>query len=306
MVKKVFVVNIKQDEIQTEVFKDDIRQATNGLYNLEFVDSTSWWVSVVGGNVTVQSKQGRVDLSKSCLFVRSRVDDSPFVGLLSHLCKLQGVLCTDAANQYHSSFTDKSYAIPRLAQYGLPVPDSIIISNTAFQKNFSAVIEQLTFPCVVKTSGSRGDNVQLMQNEEELMRFQLELIAVKDPASLLTIQEFIENSYDVRALYFGQKCLGVMRRTRLRDADFVNNASKGAKVESDILSDAESVLCKQAQAVSYLDLCGVDFIRTPAGIKFLEINKSPQVDAIRGVVPEISVGAGLVRFIQDNSANSKS
>lgn len=278
---------------------DDIREGIGDKMEYEFIDTTDWWIKVQDTQVTLESASGALDLADSYVFVRSRVVDSAFTALWCHICKLKGVPFSDETNEYHSDFSDKAFAIPRLAVHGLPVPNSVVASLASLQKNWEHVTRDLDFPLVCKTNGSRGEGVRLIDTSEQLRAALDDIGANGDSKSLITLQEVIENTYDVRALFMGQRCIGVMRRTRKDPDSFLNNISKGAQSALDELSEAELGLCQKAQKVSYIDFCGIDFIRTDNGIVFLEVNKSPQVIGIRDVVPDLSIGRAIVDYVRD-------
>jgi hypothetical protein len=295
MVTKVIALNTGGSEHELKL-REDIAEACEGIFELKFVDSNDLWIEAKTNNVQIMSPRGAVELGNVFFLIRLRKQDSALVALLCHILKLSGVGYTDESNEYHSDFAEKSFAIPRLAIKGFLVPDTIIVSYKSLLKNIVSVEKSFVYPCVVKGKGDRGESVELAHNREELLDF-AERANKKNPA-LISIQARIENTYDVRALFFGETCLGAIRRMRGVDQPLLNNVSKGAAVEVDEITTEEISLCRQVMEISYVDFCGIDFIRTNEGLVFIELNRAPQLGGIRGAIPSLSVGKGLVSLIR--------
>ena len=302
MVERVIVVNITSKS-SGMVLRNDLQASLKGALELEFHDSGTWWLTVKTGLVQIRSEDQIINTDNTFFFIRSRKSSSSLLSIICHVLKLSGIPFTDPANEYHTNFSNKSFAIPRLALHGLPVPDTIVVQYKTLRRNIEHIETHFNYPCVIKGGGSKGDSVFLVQSKDELLEI-AKKIYEKDK-SIITIQEMIENTYDVRALFFGTTYMGAMKRVRSNDEPFLNNISMGASGMKDELSDVELSLCRRACEVSYLDFCGVDFIRTPDGIKFLEINKSPQMDGFRKVHPDVSVGEALQTFIQEHHLGKK-
>ncbi len=293
MIKKIITLNIK-DTPNELLLRKDIEGACEDKYSVIFANSNDWWIQVNTNDVKIMSPDGEVNIKDSFVFIRVRGKDSAFVALISHILKLSGVDFTDSGNEYHSDFTDKAFAIPRIAFHGFPVPDTIVVSLKSLIQNIKSIESGFEYPCVVKGDGARGDNVVVVRNRMELLDFAEN--GNKKP-SLITIQKIIDNTYDVRVLFINEEFLGAVRRTRSDKEPFLNNVSTGADVAVDTLTKAEEDMCREVMKISYLTLCGIDFIRTPNGIVFLELNKSPQLGGVRSVIPDLSVGKGLRSLI---------
>lgn len=299
MVTKIIALNVGRSQ-QELILRKDIEQACQGTYELEFVNSNDLWVDAKTNRVQIMSPLGAINLKDVFFFIRLRKQDAALVALLCHILKLSGVGFSDESNEYHSDFAEKSFAIPRLAQHGLSVPDTIIASYKSLYKNIDSIEKSFVYPCVVKGRGDRGESVELAHNRQELLDF-AQRANEKTPA-LITIQARVENTYDVRALFVGSTFLGAIRRKRGSEEPLLNNVSKGASIIVDELSAEEIELCKQAMGVSYIDLCGIDFMRTKEGIVFIELNRAPQLGGIRSALPDLSVGQGIVSLVRKIAA----
>lgn len=295
MVTKIIALNVGSSEHELTLRKD-ITDACEGSFELEFVNSNSLWVEAKTNEVKLMSSKGEIGLDNVFFFIRLRKQDAALVALICHILKLRGVGFSDSSNEFHSDFAEKSFAIPRLALHGFSVPETIIVSYKSLVKNIESLEKSFVYPCVVKGRGDRGQSVELAHSREELLNF-AERANAKTPA-LITIQARIENTYDVRALFVGEKLIGAIRRVRGSDQPLLNNVSKGAAVVVDEMSEAEINLCQQAMKISYIDLCGIDFIRTNKGLVFIELNRAPQLGGIRGAIPNLSVGDGIVSLVR--------
>jgi hypothetical protein len=297
MINKILVFNVRDTPYETFLRKD-IENACKDFYDVHFLDSRTCWLSVSTGKVQLFSVGGEIEINNAFVFIRSRKIDSSFVSLLCHMCHLLRVSFTDIGNMYHSDFLDKSFAVPRLALHDIPVPNSIIVSRWVLKRHIDSIEEYFSYPCIAKGDGARGDQVTVVQNRENLISF---LGAAEEDHKLITLQAIIENAYDIRALFFKQMCLGVIRRTRKSDELFLNNVSKGADVAADSLSVRELFFCKKAMRIGYLDFCGIDFIRTSKGPVFLELNKTPQIGGVQKSIPNFSVGSALFDSVRKMS-----
>ncbi|MCA9358813.1 hypothetical protein KC926_01250 [Candidatus Kaiserbacteria bacterium] len=295
MVEKIIVLNAGSSENEV-VLKEDINEACSGAYKVDFINSNDLWIEVKSGKVEIVSPRGCIDYKKAFFFVRLRRKDSALVALICHILKLAKVGFSDKSNEFHSDFAEKSFAIPRLAMNGFSVPDTIISSHKSLVKNIQSLEKAFCYPCVVKGKGDRGESVELAGNRQELLDF-AERANSKESA-LITIQEVVENSYDVRALFVGDEFLGAIRRTRSSEEPLLNNVSHGASVEVDEMSFEEIELCRRVVRIGYIDLCGIDFMRTPKGLVFIELNRAPQLGGIRSAIPNLSVGRGLLSLIR--------
>lgn len=295
MITKVIALNTGRSEHELRL-REDITQACAETYELDFEDSNNLWIEAKTNNVQILSAAGPLQLDNVFFFIRLRKQDAALVALLCHIFKLSGVGFTDESNEYHSDFAEKSFAIPRLAMNGFLVPDTVIVSYKSLKKNIESIEKSFEYPSVVKGRGDRGESVELAHDRTELLDF-AERANQKSPA-LISIQARVENTYDVRALFFGDTYLGSIRRARGADQPLLNNVSKGAAVEVDEMTVEEIDLCKQVMKISYIDFCGIDFIRTEKGLVFIELNRAPQLGGIRGAIPDLSVGEGLISLIR--------
>ncbi len=206
-------------------------------------------------------------------FIRVKSLKAHMTALLSYLLESYGVPYNDKNNIEHTQNDEKITQMVRFGRMGIPIPKSIIFSHKSYEKNKEIIQKYITYPCVLKTNGSKGNAVWKISNQEDLESKMAEITH-----ELILVQELIENSYDVRALIFEGIFLGAIKR--FSQDGFYNNVAKGGRVEQTELSDEEFELTKKAMSAINLDFGGADFIRTDKGIVFFEINKGPQVSGL--------------------------
>jgi len=203
-------------------------------------------------------------------FIRVKGRYTHLSSLLTYILEHYGVPYNDVSNLEHTMGDEKITQMVRLSLEKMPIPKTLIFSTQSFKKNRDFILKETTFPCVLKTNGSKGQNVWKIQNLSDLEK-QIGQI----DQELMIIQEFIPNTYDIRALFFDGQLLGAIERSS--QDGFYNNASKGGNLKEAELSAEEIRLSKKACQILEVDFGGVDFVRTDKGILFFEINKGPQV-----------------------------
>lgn len=212
-----------------------------------------------------------IDLkSFSYCFIRVKSKAAHMTSLLAYLLTSYNVPYNDHNNVEHTQNDEKITQMVRFGRHGIPIPNSIIFSYDSYKKNSDAIQKHISYPCVLKTNGSKGNAVWKIDTQEEL-----EVKMKEITHELLLVQDVVPNSYDTRALIFERNLLGAIRR--YSSDGFYNNVAKGGKTEVDELTEEELSLCRKAMEVLKLDFGGVDFIRTDKSILFFEINKGPQV-----------------------------
>lgn len=196
---------------------------------------------------------------------------------------------------------DKAVTFLRLADSGLPMPDTIFapLCYTPEAKLpgefISEVISSLGLPLIIKTSyGSLGKGVFLASDEREVRKISDELKCTPH-----LYQKFIKESYgrDVRVIVIGGKVFGAI--TRISDGDFRSNLSLGGKGEvftpdENLIRSAE----KTANALK-LDYCGIDFLFTENGFTVCEVNSNAFFKGFEKITG-LNVAAAYVKHILNN------
>lgn len=219
-------------------------------------------------------RNNEVLLDNTHVFMRLRGHDSHFCSLLAKMFSHSGTPFNDPVNTEHSNSNEKTTQAVILSQSGIPIPKTIICGSESFYNNEDVIMNNITFPCVLKTDGSRGSRVWLVKSKTILTKILFKYDA------LYLIQEYIENTYDMRIIVYKDEIIGAVKRIGMDN--FHNNVSKGATVEGAELTDEEKEMAIQACRVCGIDFGGVDIMRSPSGPVVLEVNQGPQIGGFEG------------------------
>lgn len=227
------------------------------------------------------------------VFTRLNATDSHFCGILYEHLVANGIKASDPINLSFKMAEEKIAQMPRLARAGIQIPETIIAREESYEANKEYILQNISFPCVFKTDGKKGDAVFKIDSPEELE----EKIASKRTHELFLIQEFIPNTFDTRTLIAYGKVLGTIKRTA-QAGNFYNNVSKGASVEMYTLTEAESDVALRSTKACKLDFGGVDIIHTQNGPVVLEVNKSPQIKGFESIYGKRFVFKEIAKIIE--------
>ncbi len=187
----------------------------------------------------------------------------------------------------HLPQSDKLTQAYRLGAAGLPIPATLLTTPDLLASAGAGLI----WPQVVKAAhGARGERVALVPDvkaaQEQAQRWGL---GNDDP---LIVQEPIPPlGEDVRAFLVQGQLLAAMSR-HAPPGQFLANIARGGEGRPTTLSPHELQLCQQAwQAMGAAPWAGVDFIRSPTGPVFLEVNLWPGFQGLRQVFGDRIVSA---------------
>jgi len=255
-------------------------------------------ICIKNNQVDIIQENQAVDIAKySNAFIRIKGKSPHMTTLFSRILNHNSIKINDSVNmsQTLSEANDQTFNDEKvtqmisLPQSKLSVPDTIIFSKKSFDTNNQTILKLFKFPCVFKSSGSKGEAVWKINNMDEIKK----LITETD-YELMMIQELLNIDYDIRALIFKDVYFGAIKRTS--NDGFYTNVSKGGDAELIKLSDNEIKLSKRACVATGIDFGGVDFARTQKGITFFEVNKSPQTKGFQSAT-EINIPKKIVQTI---------
>jgi gamma-F420-2:alpha-L-glutamate ligase len=225
-------------------------------------------------------------------FVRGRGKYAHMTSLLVRVLKHQQTKIHGSLSAGEFTHNDgKITQMVDLTLAQLPIPKTIIFAKGTFA-TIPAIFESagFTMPAVLKRTGSKGSCVWKVNSYDDISK-QLEMV---DAGELFLLQEYIPNSFDIRALYFGGQFIGAMARKS--NDGFYNNASLGADVEKIEITKDEHELALRACAVLNQDFAGVDIVRSDRGPLFFEINNRPGYEGFERATG-ISVGARVAEIM---------
>lgn len=178
---------------------------------------------------------------------------------------------------------NKAGALAKLASAGLPIPETVHVSNPADGEAVRAAFRRFDGPAVVKpNTTTRGVGHVRVDDEDSLRGVvdYLDLIhafpATEDRSYLL--QPYLPDARDCRLTVIDGRVAGAVERRR--SDGWVANVHRGAEA---VGIDPPRPLVELAEAAAdTLDiaLLGVDLLVTDAGPVILEVNGRPTIDQI--------------------------
>ncbi|ESP87618.1 ATP-grasp domain-containing protein [Candidatus Halobonum tyrrellensis] len=189
---------------------------------------------------------------------------------------------------------NKAGVIARLADAGVSVPDTAMVSNPADEAEVLAAAERVGYPLVVKpNSTTRGVGIASVSDPDSLLGVTdyLDLVhdyrATGDKSYLL--QEFLPDARDYRVMVLDGSYAGAVER-RLPDAEraagrWKHNVHRGAVAERvDPPAEARAT-AERAAATLDAPLLGVDLLVSEGRLVVSETNARPTVDAAEKYEP---------------------
>ncbi len=266
--KNVLLVNIGEKKFGTELKatfdNTDVKYTAIRLRNLVFDTSKN--------GVIVYHKNKKLNINTfDYAFIRVRGKYSHTSALLTRVLEYNNVPYNDIANREHTDTMEKTVQMVRLANANIHIPHSFIFNADAFEENQDILIKNIKYPCVLKIDGSQGRSVWQINTYDELQK------KIKDFSigTLVTLQDYMENKYDLRVLCWYGDILGAIKR--ISQDGFYNNVSKGGIVEKYNLAQDDAHIALQSMSVLDADFGGVDLMHTQYGTVVIEVNTGPQV-----------------------------
>ena len=176
---------------------------------------------------------------------------------------------------------NKAGALATLAEAGVPVPDTVYVSNPADDEAVRAAFERFDAPVVVKpNSTTRGVGVAKVHDADSLsgVTDYLELVhdyrATGDKSYL--VQEYVADAADYRVMVLDGEVVGAVQREA--PGGWKHNVHRGASAEGVALSPELRDLALDAAAALDVDFLGVDLLVTDERAVVNETNARPTID----------------------------
>ncbi|MEM4781567.1 MAG: RimK family alpha-L-glutamate ligase [Halalkalicoccus sp.] len=175
---------------------------------------------------------------------------------------------------------NKSEVLARLSRAGLPVPETVCVSNPVEREELRAVFERFDPPVVVKpNSTTRGIGIALARDLDSFLGIcdYLGLIhefpATGDRSFL--VQEFLPDARDYRAMVIDGEYVGAVERTGER---WKHNVHAGARAEGVRLACDQRALVERTAETLDVPFLGVDLLVSGDRVVVSETNARPTVD----------------------------
>lgn len=270
MTKHVVVVNAGEIEHFVSVFEETA--SARGL-TTSHIDSKDCLITIGDDSptsVSIICANDPLSIKDTAYVIRRTNQDTYMTYLVGTVLSKQAPTYIDEANLYSDKTADKMTIGVTLSLSGIQVPKSILLTGHSYKVNQRFLSERLTFPCVIKKTGSKGKQVWKVETLSELE----EKLLTDDKLTL--IQEYIKNDYDLRVFVIDGKVVGAVKRNNVDG--FYNNLSQGGQGEKADLNDEEINICEKATSIAKLRVAGVDLVRSVRGPLVFEVNKAPQMD----------------------------
>ena len=182
----------------------------------------------------------------------------------------------------------KGETLARLSSAGVPVPESVVISDPADESTLEAAFERFDPPVVVKpNSTTRGVGVAKAHDLDSFLGIcdYLDLVhdyrATGDQSFL--VQEYLPDATDYRVMLVDGEVVGAVERRLPTDAleagQWKHNVHRGAEATGMELDDDLQALAERAADALDIPWLGVDLLVTDERAVVNETNARPTIDA---------------------------
>ncbi|MFC7140044.1 RimK family alpha-L-glutamate ligase [Halosimplex aquaticum] len=182
---------------------------------------------------------------------------------------------------------NKADVITRLADAGLPVPETVMVSNPVDESAVAAAAEDFDSPVVVKpNSTTRGVGVAKAHDLDSLLGVvdYLDLVhdfhATGDKSYL--VQEYLPGATDYRVMVLDGEYIGAVERRLPDDAleagQWKHNVHRGAEASRVDLDPELRELAERTADVLDVPFLGVDLLVTDERAVVNETNARPTID----------------------------
>ncbi|MFC4249217.1 RimK family alpha-L-glutamate ligase [Natribaculum luteum] len=183
---------------------------------------------------------------------------------------------------------NKAEVLARLERAGLPVPESVYVSNAVDESDLRAVFERFDPPVVVKpNSTTRGAGVAKAHDLDSFLGICDYLGLVHDYRATgdksFLVQEYLPGAVDYRVMVLEGEYVGAVER-RLPDgarADgrWKHNVHRGAEATGADLPAPWREIAESAARELQIPFLGVDLLVTDDRVVVNETNARPTIDA---------------------------
>jgi ribosomal protein S6--L-glutamate ligase len=182
---------------------------------------------------------------------------------------------------------NKADTTARLASRGLPVPETVVVSNPVDESDLVAAYERLDTPVVVKpNSTTRGVGVAKAADLDSFLGVvdYLDLVhdfqATGDKSFL--VQEYVDGATDYRVMVLDGEYVGAVERrlpeSALAAGQWKHNVHRGAEATRVDLDPELRDLAERAADVLEVPFLGVDLLVTDDRAVVNETNARPTID----------------------------
>jgi ribosomal protein S6--L-glutamate ligase len=192
---------------------------------------------------------------------------------------------------------DKLRALQLLAREGIGLPVTAFAHGP--QRAEDVIKEVGGVPVVIKLlEGTQGMGVILAETEASAKS----IIEAFSAANVnIMVQEFIVEAAgsDIRAFVVGGQVVATMQRTG-KKGEFRANLHRGGNAAAAEFSEQERTTATRSAAITGLNVCGVDMLRSRRGPVVMEVNSSPGFEGIEAAT-RVDVAGKIIAFLERNA-----
>ncbi len=190
---------------------------------------------------------------------------------------------------------NKAGVIARLERAGIPVPDSVYVSNPVGEADLRAVFEGFEPPVVVKpNSTTRGIGVAKAYDLDSFLGLCDYLSLVHDYQATgdksFLVQEYIEEAVDYRVMVLEGEYVGAVERrlppAALAAGQWKHNVHRGAEATGVELPPKLRELAESVASTLEIPFVGVDLLVADDRVVVNETNARPTIDTATKYEPD--------------------
>ena len=261
--------------------------------NAIYFKTSTLALSIKNNQVSILSKNEIVtDKFVNTIIFNRYAKHEHMCGILLEFSAFNKANIINPSTLHYNGYPDKCAQLPRLALHNVSVPDTIILEKQALENSITTVENTLSYPIVLKKDGECGDNVHLCNNKEELCR----TIKKWDDDEVISLQEYIPNTYDIRIVAVKNKIIGAIKRENYKS--FLNNVAKGGIAKAYNPTKTEENIAVKSLAINGFDFGGVDIIHDQElKPKVIEVNYGLGVKGFESVYTEKRIFTEIAKYL---------
>ena len=196
---------------------------------------------------------------------------------------------------------DKLRCLQLLAREGIGLPVTAFAHSDDFADDVIKIAGGA--PVVIKLlEGTQGIGVVLGETHNSAKSV---IEAFRGVKVNIMVQEFIKEAggSDIRCLVIGDRVIAAMKRQGAK-GDFRSNLHRGGNAQVIKITPEERSTATRAAKIMWLNVCGVDLLRSKHGPVVMEINSSPGLEGIE-TATKIDVAKEIIQFMEKNMKPNK-
>lgn len=254
--------------------------ASSRGHNIRFVNIKNCYINICSDNPKILY-QGNESLSDiDAVIPRIRPSITYYGCAVLRQLQSMGAFCLNDSAAITGS-RDKLQALQILAKNNIATPTTGFAHRPQDTESIISMVGGS--PLIVKLlEGTQGKGVVLAETKKAAESV---IQAFKSIRANILVQEFIKEAQgkDLRCLVVGGRVIGAIQREAAEGEFRANLHLGGQAAKIKLTAEEKETAIKSAKAMG-LYVAGVDLIRSKTGPKVLEVNSSPGLEGIEGIL----------------------